>query len=76
MSFIWLPPAIASALAYVPTIAPVLLIGITFILFGELIVFLIQIVPDLLKLAIKISSLISKLSFNKIGFLLFAKLCK
>ena len=29
-----------------------------------------------IKLAIKISSLISKLSFNKIGFLLFAKLCK
>ena len=54
MSFIWLPPAIASALAYVPIIAPVIMIAVAFILFGELIIFLLTMVPEFLKLALKI----------------------
>ena len=54
MSFVWLPPAIASALTYIPALAPLIMIGTSLILFGELIIFLIKEVPNLLKLALKI----------------------
>ena len=54
MSFIWLPPAIATALAYIPAIGPIFMIGATMILFGEFLVFILSLIPKLLKLAMKI----------------------
>jgi uncharacterized membrane protein YqaE (UPF0057 family) len=54
MSFIWLPPAIASALTYIPAIGPLVMIGMTMILFGEFLIFLITEIPKLFKLALSI----------------------
>lgn len=54
MSFIWLPPAIMSALAYIPAIAPMVMIGIAMIFFGEFLIFILSAVPKLFKLAMKI----------------------
>ena len=54
MSFIWLPPAIAASLTYIPIIGPIIMIGVVMIIFGELLIWLITQVPAMFKLALKI----------------------
>ena len=49
MSFLWIPIAIGQAMTYIPAIAPLIMLGMTMIIFGEIIIFAIKFIPKFLK---------------------------
>jgi len=54
MSFLWIPMAIGSAMTYIPAMAPLIMLGMTMVIFGELIIFAIKFIPKFLKMAMNL----------------------